>query len=397
MSRFSTVYGLWMGLLCVALACCSSDDNVIQGIHNPRAVEPSTARTRVEAELIPNAQRIREDTTPRWQLGRYAFERGADRLLVVSRITSFEIQPTASQKRKGMKPKRVDKILERVWVTIPLGTQLNEELKLEKLEERFLIGYDEGEVNGEMWVQPNRVLGKVMLLNERADTADVLVDMDVEPKRLPSWSVKGILTVPITRDGLRATMQNDDLLAEYRRIGSNSGKSASGKDKEAASTSATPPATTTKPLVVDTPPPPPPTMETPVKPDPDQEDATVSAGPSVTGRWEGKASRLRVWYQFDPNGTSVYATKRPAAPPAMRYGRYEIQGNVVVLNILKFVVGDVDHYHHVADDPYRTYRFSRSDNTLTLQGDLSELTSANQIQLTKSRFEDMNRVLPRDE
>ena len=35
-------------MVCAASIGCSPDDNLIQGVHTPRVVEPSTARTRIE-------------------------------------------------------------------------------------------------------------------------------------------------------------------------------------------------------------------------------------------------------------------------------------------------------------------------------------------------------------
>ncbi len=362
---------------------------MIQGVHMPRAVEPSTARSRVEAEFIPNAQRVREDTTPRWQLGRYAFKKGADKLLVVSRITSFEDQPNPAQKRRGVKPRRFDKILERVWITIPLGTQLQEELKIEKLEERFHIGYDEGEINGEMWVQPNRVLGKVMLLNERPDAVDVLIDMRVEPKRLPSWSVQGILTVPVTQDGIRATRISNDLFERYRKA----------REVAAASSPPTaddePPRT---PVVVDTPPPPAPAPVPAADGDPplqiDGAPVEPAEAKSIVGKWIGHAVRLEFLYQFDPDGTFVYSTRRPGAPPSMFYGTYSVTGDVVVIRIKRFEVGGRDHYIHVKDNPTRSLRISWTGHTLVLTGQITATGGNERIELVPTQFQNMNYVLP---
>ena len=122
------------------------------------------------------------------------------------------------------------------------------------MEDRFNVGYDEGEIDGEMWVQPNRVLGKMMLLNETPNSVEILIDMRVEPKRLPSWNVKGVMTIAAAENGIRATKVQDDIWEQYRRGG---GPAVDGSAHEEPVTGQTP----TAPVVVDIAPPPLPAME----------------------------------------------------------------------------------------------------------------------------------------
>ena len=78
----------------------------------------------------------------------------------------------------------------------------------------------------------------------------------------------------------------------------------------------------------------------------------------------------------------------------MRYGDYTFDGNVLVMHIKRFIFGKNDHYHHIADNPYRTLRASWRGKVLSLDGDFGEAGNHNHIQLMPTRFNDMNFVLP---
>ena len=172
------------------------------GVWLPKRAGPSTDQSRVEMEFIPSAELVRENTAPRWALGRFAFQHGPNGLLVVSNITSFADE-LAEQAKKEVEPKRIDRILERLWVTIPLGTTVGETLRLEDLEARFLIGYDAGLIGDDQFVQPSRVSGTVRLTKESADHVVIDVDIFVQSTRYRPWRVKSQQRVPVTTVGLR--------------------------------------------------------------------------------------------------------------------------------------------------------------------------------------------------
>ena len=96
--------GLAIGVATLALAGCGW--GLTEGLNPGRKVDPTTAQFRLESELIPNSSLAREDTSPDWQGGRYAFTNGADRLLVISRITSYEEVDPKTEKPLG---RRIDR------------------------------------------------------------------------------------------------------------------------------------------------------------------------------------------------------------------------------------------------------------------------------------------------
>ena len=123
------------------------------------SVRPSTAEFRIEAELVTRAELVRVDTSP-FPHGRFAFRRGADHLLVITRITSFATDGSGNLHR------RQDAIKERVWITIPFGAPMGHELSLEKLEQMFNAGYDrEARQDGDVGylIRPNKTTGRVSL------------------------------------------------------------------------------------------------------------------------------------------------------------------------------------------------------------------------------------------
>ena len=91
----------------------------------------STTQMRIEAEHITDAILVREDTAPRWQFGRFAFDPEPDRLLVVSRITPIgkKIEEEPDNEHADFDPK--DLILDRVWITVPLETTVRQALNIE--------------------------------------------------------------------------------------------------------------------------------------------------------------------------------------------------------------------------------------------------------------------------
>ena len=168
----------------------------------PRDDGSSSVQTRVEVEFIPNATLVRENTSPRWHLGRFAFDEGPDRLLVVSRITSIG---KSGQARTTGDDNRTDRILERVWITLSLGIPVGRSLSLEELESRFLIGYDAGLIDDAQFVQPSRVTGTISLVQEGPDEVIVDLDMLVQSQKFEPWRIIGKRHVPVVLAGVRAT------------------------------------------------------------------------------------------------------------------------------------------------------------------------------------------------
>ncbi len=376
MARCDARYWVF-GLLVAAgwLAGC----DVIQGYHRTRDDGPSTSQFRYEVEFVPNAVLVREDTSPHWQLGRYAFKRGADRLLVISRITSFAEKLTKRQINRGQVSSRYDKNLERVWITIPLGIPIGEELDLKELEWDFLIGYDEGDLDtGLMYTQPNRVLGKLKLLEERPDEVVIAIDMVVEPQKKPRWDgFHKVITVPVTPNGVRATPVRDDLAGQWLI------ENPPPRSTPTPTIGHTPPqAVTPEPEpVLGQAPPPPATQPATATASQDQEpEEPALTAEELVGRWISKRGRgdghdpvFEYRLQFNANGTFVLADQRPGYPFMARWGEYQVLKDYVVFTTTRFTGLDTDndHMHHIADSLMQSAKVERKDGgNLILTGKL---------------------------
>lgn len=362
------------------------------GIARIRFVDPSTANYRTEVELIENAQLVREDTSPSWMLGRYAFKQGVDRLLVVSRITSFE-------DLSGDRPRRYDKVLERVWIALPLGTQVGQLLKLEELEYQFLVGYDEGLLGEEMYVQPNRVLGKVRMIEEKPGAVVVAFDMRVEPARIPAWNYKEVVTVPVS-PGVRAKRLPEEMelsrsLYDQRQeppaivpeiqplmVEASGDARMSGTVSDTAVDSSVDSAIANQPGVSAT------------QPAEDQEGQQRS----IVGKWIGDSGTYEIRFQFDPDGRFVFSTCRSGYEPGRKMGVYKLKGNYVVMEVKKFIFGEnKDHMRFLHDDPYIMLKFAWDGDLLVLSGNLRDRegrAGIDKLRYRRTYFPDMRKVIP---
>lgn len=183
------------------------------------SVRPSTAESRIEAELVTRAELVRVDTSP-FPHGRFAFRRGADHLLVITRITSFATDGSGNLHR------RQDAIKERVWITIPFGAPMGHELSLGELEQVFNAGYDrEARQDGDVGylIRPNKTTGRVSLDELGFEKAIVTISARIAPRGISTFEIHEELEVPVTMDGIHATMVVEEKVyhhdpADGRRI-----------------------------------------------------------------------------------------------------------------------------------------------------------------------------------
>ena len=323
----------WYGFLLSFLAFQGGCD--FQGLHTPRDDGPSTAEFRYEAEYIPNASLVREDTTPHWQLGRYAFKRGADRLLVISRITSVS-------DKKGKKPvkrdgviSRHDRMIERVWILLPMGTQVGQEMKLEQLEQKFLVGYDAGQFDHGIYVQPNRVLGTVTIFEETTGTIGVDIDMLVAPQKMPSWAYEQSITLSATPNGVRAKPVAGAITRTSR--GRQRGYEPAGGSNASADAGDQAPAVVTEELSPDsgvT------VGDDHAKTQPSQDaeagdssEAQTDIKDMIVGQWIGDDGNLEYRFQFDADGKFAYSACRTGSPAIIKRGTYKTKLDRVVLAV----------------------------------------------------------------
>lgn len=344
----------------------------IQGYHRPRDDGPSTAQFRYEAEFIPNAVLAREDTMPQWPLGRYAFKRGADRLLVVSRITSFGDKTSARD--DGAPLRRYDKLIERVWITLPLGTQIGEVLMLKDLEWDFLVGYDEGDLEtGLIYIQPNRVIGTVKILEERSDAVVIDINMVVEPKRLTRWDdYRGVMTVPVTQSGIRAKpIQQGAALEPFAGQDNAGGGQQSGPSDHGAGVGA---ATT--------------------QPGQDSSGSTLEKS-DLVGRWEcprsgdpGHNKWFDYRFQFESTGRFVFASQQVNSTTVMgRWGEYQIKGDYVILRLEMYSPLDrMDNNLQAYKSPYVALKVSKEGDGLVVVGAPDETQGNQRLILERSEL-----------
>jgi len=175
----------------------SSGGGFAQGVNVPRGATDHTDQRRVEFEFIPNAKLVRENTKPEWEHGRAAFDRGIDRLLVITQTTSVA-------RRDGRLSERYDVYVEQVWIQIPLDVQVREEVDLGELEEKFMVVYDRGDAGHPLYRQPATVKGTLVLLDESDEQVHMTMDMQVTPADMPAWKVRGDLDVPVYPEGNEA-------------------------------------------------------------------------------------------------------------------------------------------------------------------------------------------------
>ena len=393
----------WVSLI-VLVACLLSAgacSPVTQGVHVPRGQQASDI-TRTEAEFIPNAELARESTIPIWHGGRHAFKRGANRPRVFTPFTTAPDRTTPGRTRTLL--------TERLWVSIPLGTQLGDVLNLHELDQLKLIGYDTDDHQDDhdsYFIQPYRVNGTVTMLEERPDSVVVDVNLLLEPaaqRNSATWRIEPQqMTVPVTRDGVHATRVAPPPLAQYR----------GEEDVDATSTDEM------------TDPDGGPVDDADVETDGEQAaegdvDAVAEAADdettltiagvtyekhtedrSINGQWRAWVTRQNKNYevrmQFSDDGTFVYSTARSGGgttgyPPGVMRGRYQVKGEFVIWNIQKYDFGGQDHMVHI-DEKWVSYRILWHEGKLVLSGNFQRLDNAT-IVMRSEVFPDMRIVVP---
>ena len=374
---------IWAVVMVGIVGGCDMEGTFTQGINTPARVAPSTVQYRFESELITNAALVREDTMPRWQLGRHAFKRGPDNVLVISRIHSF------AEKRSGGSrkvPKRYDANIERVWIVLPLGTQVGDTFRIDKLEYDFLTGYDSGKIaDGEMYIQPIRLLGKLTILEVHSSSIVIDIDMVVEPRHFTRWNYKRVETVQVTTTGVRA--RPAELSAKERRLAAAQANNAKqtlgdadqGQDPTTQPADGDNPAATTQPA-----------------------DEPLDVGKYIVGKWVGISNNdvYDLRFQFDPSGTFIYSTCRSNAHPMIKSGRYRIKKGYVILDVDFFGSGTLkDRSHMKFLKPLEMFKiYPVNDNTVVMRMTQEDMLfrnpSVNEVKVSRGEFQDMFLVPP---
>ncbi len=393
-----------MALLALLVSLAGCDSGVLSGVHDPYGGKRKADITyRLEYELVTEAQLLREDTSPEWQLGRFAFKRGVDNLLVISHLASY---PRMDPKGKTV-VERYDQTLERVWITLPLGTEVGQTLKIENLESQFLTGYDVGEISsGKMYAMPHKLMGKITIMDNKDDAIVLGLDIGVEPTRLLTWGVNDRVQVPKTRNGLRATMAQTpyEALAEQTPATQRPGTEITplppgnpGNPGTPGVTPGTPGVEPTGPRIG------PITPEIPGATGSSGTGEPNTAGPGVlasqvktaVGQWTAKTPRYEYRFQFNPDGTFIYASTRTGGSfaPGMKYGTWEERDNYLTLKITRYEIDGQDHMKFI-DVPLLALKQTWKGSDMLLTGDLRDREGEGTLQLDKTTYPDMAKTLP---
>lgn len=360
----------------------------------------STAIERVEAEIIPSAQIVWEDTRPYWQNGRISFERGAGRLLVLTRITSWDTSATTNQRESGQGLERRDAIFERLWITLPLEAQIGQELDIEKMEHEHLVQYDEKQAHNDLpyYVQPCWSIGKLTVLEEREHSIVIRADIKIRPKNRSNWLIAEKLQVPIVRMGIHATPSKAlaSMIADEQS--ETDGALALTDDPElydrsvsersiakGDASSADRPFEDKLPTIDD--------FNIPESTEPmpgDADTAQVDGGESreitLIGPWIGARGELERRSQFYENGEFVLAERTlsdAGSQASIKYGTYEPRGAYLLLTTNKWIRGKRDMTNQLTRR-VESMHFRLKDQVLVLDN----------IRMRRGNYPDMRYVQP---
>jgi len=358
------------------------------GVWTARDDGASTAQTRSVSEWVPNAALARQDTSPDYPNGRYVFLPGSDRLLVVSQITSWADRPRDDKEEEEFKknpPPQIDRQMERVWITIPFDAQVDQPLKIEEIEEKFMAGYDQGTFDRGLFVKPCRLRGFVTLKEIRPSEVVVLLDMVVEPTARPSWRVNQLLTVPIAPEGIRAGKPTSDRVQRVGRsnvtvVPSTPVKQPSPVGAEGGVAAVSDPPQVA-PAVV---------PEAPINPQLQDKEARL------LGRWHGTTANFDLKYQFEADGRFTAATTPRNAEkkvPIISGGRYEVRGDTIVLRISQYQSAGRD-LRSLLRNPTLVLQHAWDGDALTLSGDLEGGHGITRARLEKGQFDDLKAGVP---
>ena len=342
----------------------------------------------VEMEFLPNARLVKEDTSPHWDLGRHAFVKGTDRIVVVTRITSYLDKTEDGKPIVGTERRRK---AERVWITIPGDLPLGQAFKLEEIEDLHITGYDVTNLDGKgYFLGPALLKGYVRLDAVNDERAVITFDMEVRPgmRAFPAnnWSVIGEHKVDVYPDGRHATRAiSRDLAVEpaptppspvsVKPENLNNNDKPANRDVE------------------------------PVDPNAVANADLPKEDKPITGRWICDTPKFEYRFQFEEGGKFIFAHTKGNGindddAPGMNYGTFEVKrtksSEWVVLLVDKCMFDDKDYKKEIYQDkPTLMMKVEWENDQLVLTGELpinnNKLT---RLVLSPAEFKDMNVELP---
>lgn len=366
--------GLALSLSFMA-GCGNSKDNdglLSGGISRIPDVAPSSAESRQEFEVVSNAQLKRQDTRPRWPLGTFVYKKGVDRLLVISNITSYQQRKDEDPDSAATGP-RFDKWVERVWITIPFDTPVGKSLDLNRLEQDHLVGYDRGDVEeGAMLIHPQRVLGRVTILEERDDAVVVDLDLSVTIRSFPGWKVKTKTVVPVSDTGVRASAAKTLATTDVAVKTDDPDKKDDNPDNTGADN-----------------------KDDPAIAKADQKDEEKEATAKLVGQWTGDLPGFDLLFQFDEDGKFVYASRREGdVPPSMKYGTWKVRGDLLILYVKRYEISGVNHMRFLDQPMMILHQKFNEEEKLVISGDMRDREGVIRMTADRGDFPNMNKNMP---
>ena len=384
-----TLTFLPVALIAACLAGCESGGVSYILPLAPRDFGAHTDQYDIKYEFIPDAQRVTEDCSPYWELGRTAFKRGTDRIIVIGRTTSYAKKDGKDVVPGTLEPRK----LERVWIQIPGETPLGKALKLEELEFTHLTSYDINNLDGKGFFNgPNLMKGYIVLLEQDANKAVVQFDIEVRPNKpfqAENWFVKGQLELPVKRDGGIGTLHKS------RDVEVASGQPAAIPTATPATPVTPDPATSTN-TAANT------AANTNTKPEVKVETPAVSK--PITGKWICDTPAFEYRFQFEEDGKFIFSHTRGDGVnsddhPGMNYGSYEIKKNkitewaVLLVERCEFE-GKSALKDLYKDKPQIMMKVEWEGDNLVMTGQLAVNNRPTKFVCTPATFEDMNKKLP---
>lgn len=406
----TTALTMFMAFLMVATGCGDF------GYILPPTYQDTGANTdqyELEFELVPDAQMVSEDISPIWDLGRNAFKRGTDRLLVISRTTSYSDKDEDYKVIPGTLRERRR---ERAWIQIPGDIQVGKAIKLEELEKEFLTGFDVNNLNGNGPLNSTALMKGYIVFESITETeAKINMHIEIRPNRPflgKDWNVKGVQTVKVYPNGHYATytVSRDSVLVVGDREGGVVPKEVQGDassnadnntnttqvaDANSATNNTTDNANATDNNAANT------------DNNTDNNDNNAAAtdkkfsANDIIGRWAARTPALDYRFQLEKNGTFIYATTRGDGikddyAPGMVYGYYTVKqsrtATWIVFDIKEFRFDKKDHMEFLKENPLLA-KMEYDGTKLTLTGKFRG-SNSQRIVLDAGSYEDMNRVLP---
>ena len=366
----------------------------------------STAQFRTEFEVIPNAELVRIDTRPQWELGRHAYRRGPHRVLVLTRVTSWA--PPLEQDWTGFNykypdgPRPIsDREWERAWISLDYGTPVGRRLQLQDLETQFKTGYDRREDDGDAYyILPHKMAGTITIVEEKPDELVIDLNIEIRPKQTKDWFIRERVNVPITLTGRHAKVAQDSdqliVAGIYRNAGdrptlpvATSVDTApdSGKGDALATDGVKPPDNGTGPdgtqnATTDA------ATDTGTKTDAAAADAAGSdsdsgdadkpeivtevAGKSILGKWYVNTEDHTFHFQFMDDGRCVWSIVDDKSNVLTYHGGYKVKPGYFILAAGKYTHNGRDLTSNLRTR-FSLLRASWNNDKLLLEGQLRNL------------------------